>query len=197
NNVSAIPKKERPLNQNWSWDRILRSCYIKQADVLQGMYTLGHLYDVETKKRNFNFYEPMTVHESSLSPCVHAVLAAEIDNRDKAIEMYLRTARLDLDNINNDTQDGLHITSMSGSWLAIVQGFAGMRTVEGLSFSPFLPSIWQSYSFRFVYRERLIHVYVDSTSLKFTLEKGNPLSLKVYNKIITLEDEVFVENIRG
>ena len=196
-NVSAIPERERPLNQNWSWDRILRSCYIKQADVLQGMYMLGHLYDVETKKRNFNFYEPMTVHESSLSPCVHAVLAAEIDNKDKAVEMYLRTARLDLDNINNDTEDGLHITSMSGSWLAIVQGFAGMRTVEGLSFSPFLPNIWKSYSFRFVYRQRLIHVYVDSSIVKFTLEKGNPLGLKVYNKAITLDGEISVENIRG
>ena len=93
----------------------------------------------------------MTVHESSLSPCVHAVLAAEIDNRDKAIEMYLRTARLDLDNINNDTQDGLHITSMSGSWLAIVQGLLVCVRLRAIFFTV-LPSIWQSYSFRFVYR---------------------------------------------
>ena len=123
--ASALKKKDRPLNQNWSWDRILRSCFIKQADVLQGMYFLGHLYDAETKKRNFDFYEPMTVHESSLSPCVHAILAVELGYEDKAVELYHRTARLDLDNINNDTEDGLHVTSMSGSWLVIAQGFAG------------------------------------------------------------------------
>ena len=107
--ASEIPAAERPICQHWSWDRILRSCYIKQADVLQGMYFLDHLFDHETKKRNFDFYEPMTVHESSLSPCVHSILAAELGYRDKAVEMYKRTARLDLDNINRDTVDGLHI----------------------------------------------------------------------------------------
>ena len=153
--AAHIPQDQRPINQHWSWDKILRSCFIKQADVLQGLYFLGHLYDRETKKRNFDFYEPMTVHESSLSPCVHSVLAAELGYHDKAVDMYRRTARLDLDNLNRDTQDGLHITSMAGSWLAIAQGFAGMCTVEGLSLSPFLPKEWQGYSFQFQYRGRL------------------------------------------
>ncbi len=185
--ASAIPQQERPLNQHWSWDRILRSCYIKQGDVLQGLYTLGHLYDTETKRRNFAFYEPLTVHESSLSPCVHAILAAEIGDEEKAVEMYQRTARLDLDNINNDTQDGLHITSMSGSWLAITQGFAGMRTVEGLSFAPMLPAGWRGYSFRFIYRGRVVQLRVGEEKITFTLEKGKALTLKLYGKTITLD----------
>ncbi len=188
--VSAIPKEDRPLNQHWSWDRILRSCYIKQGDVLQGLYTLGHLYDKETKRRNFEFYEPMTVHESSLSPCVHAILAAEIGEEGKAVEMYHRTARLDLDNINNDTEDGLHITSMSGSWLAIVHGFAGMRTVEGLSFNPMLPKDWQGYGFRFIYRGRVVQVKVNKEEVILALEKGEPLELKVYGESILLETSV-------
>ncbi len=136
--VSTLHPSNLPLNQKWSWDKILRSCFIKQADVLQGLYFFGDQFTLEEKARNFAFYEPMTVHESSLSPSIHAVLAAELKMEDKAVEMYKRTARLDLDNYNNDTEDGLHITSMTGSWLAIVQGFAGMRTYnETLSFSPF------------------------------------------------------------
>ena len=75
---SAIPEKERPINQHWSWDRILRSCFIKQADVLQGLYFLEEYYDTETIKRNFDFYEPMTVHESSLSACIHSIMASRI-----------------------------------------------------------------------------------------------------------------------
>lgn len=135
--VSALDPSNLPLNQKWSWDKILRSCFIKQADVLQGLYFFGDQFTLEEKARNFAFYEPMTVHESSLSPSIHAVLAAELKMEEKAVEMYKRTARLDLDNYNNDTEDGLHITSMTGSWLAIVQGFAGMRTYnETLSFSP-------------------------------------------------------------
>src|SRR5690606_17105463 len=112
--VDSLSPDERPINQNWSWDKILRSPFIKQADVLQGLYYLNHEFSIEEKERNFDFYEPMTVHESSLSPAIHAILAAELGKEEKAVEFYARTARLDLDNYNNDTEDGLHITSMSG-----------------------------------------------------------------------------------
>ena len=188
--ASDIPADQRPINQHWSWDRILRSCYIKQADVLQGLYFLDHLYDQETKKRNFDFYEPLTVHESSLSPCVHAVLAAEIGYHDKAMEMYERTARLDLDNINHDTADGLHITSMTGSWLSIAQGFAGMRTVSGLSLNPFVPKQWEGYAFQFEYRNRLIRVEVQKGLATVRLVHGKPLQLTLCGEEQTLSDEI-------
>ena len=190
--ASDIDPKERPINQHWSWDRILRSCYIKQADVLQGLYFLGHLYDKDVKKRNFDFYEPLTVHESSLSPCVHSILAAEIGYIDKAVEMYRRTARLDLDNINHDTEDGLHVTSMAGSWLSIAQGFAGMRTANGLSFAPFLPDCWQGYAFNVNYRGRLLRVAVDKKGTTLTLLEGESLSLSLYGKNITVEKEAYL-----
>src|SRR5664280_3808392 len=74
--ASSIPPGERPINQHWSWDRILRSCFIKQADVLQGLYIFEDHFDTETIKRNFEFYEPMTVHESSLSACIHSIVAS-------------------------------------------------------------------------------------------------------------------------
>ena len=186
--ASDIPAGERPINQHWSWDHILRSCFIKQADVLQGLYFLNHLYDVETIRRNFDFYEPMTVHESSLSPCVHSILAAQLGYRQKAVEMYQRTARLDLDNINNDTDDGLHITSMAGSWLAIAHGFAGMRTTDGLSLSPFLPDAWQGYAFQFHYRGRVIRVSVRPGQALVELLQGKPLKMTLCGQEQTLSD---------
>ena len=188
--ASDIPAGERPINQHWSWDHILRSCFIKQADVLQGLYFLNHLYDVETIRRNFDFYEPMTVHESSLSPCVHSILAAQLGYRQKAVEMYQRTARLDLDNINNDTDDGLHITSMAGSWLAIAHGFAGMRTTDGLSLSPFLPDAWQGYAFQFHYRGRVIRVSVRPGQALVELLQGKPLKMTLCGQEQTLFDSI-------
>lgn len=188
--AADIPAGERPINQHWSWDHILRSCFIKQADVLQGLYFLNHLYDVETIRRNFDFYEPMTVHESSLSPCVHSILAAQLGYHEKAVEMYQRTARLDLDNINNDTDDGLHITSMAGSWLAMAHGFAGMRTTDGLSLSPFLPDAWQGYAFQFHYRGRVIRVSVRPGQALVELLQGKPLKMTLCGQEQTLSDSI-------
>lgn len=186
--VSALAATDLPLNQNWSWDKILRSPFIKQADVLQGIYFFGNKFTLEEKRRNFDFYEPMTVHESSLSPSVHAILAAELGKERKAVEMYGRTARLDLDNYNNDTQDGLHITSMTGSWLAIVQGFAQMKTWDGkLSFAPFLPSDWTGYAFHINYRGCLLKIAV-TDKVEVSLLSGDSISLQVYDQVVTLNN---------
>ncbi|AQY51761.1 maltose phosphorylase [Listeria weihenstephanensis FSL R9-0317] len=193
--TDTLTAADKPINQNWSWDKILRSCFIKQADVLQGIYTFGDEFDFETKQRNFEFYEPLTVHESSLSPAVHTVLAAEIGREDKAVELYSRTARLDLDNYNNDTEDGLHITSMAGSWIAIVQGFAGMRTFnERLSFAPFLPKTWDKYAFKINYRDRLIEISVDAKTVSLELLEGTPLELDLFGEAVELKDKLEKHN---
>lgn len=164
--VSDIPEDELPINQNWSWDRILRSCYIKQADVLQGMFFFEDHFAEECIRRNFDFYEPMTVHESSLSSSIHSVIASRIGYHDKAYSLYLRAARLDLDDYNNDTEDGCHITSMAGSWLAVVYGFAGLKIENNmLSFSPFIPAKWKSYSFRINFRGNMLLVKVNANEV--------------------------------
>jgi maltose phosphorylase len=151
--AADLDPAQRPLNQHWSWDRILRSCFIKQADVLQGLYFFEDDFDAATLRRNFRFYEARTVHESSLSPGVHAVLAAATGDPDKAYALFLRAARLDLDDYNREVTDGLHITSMAGAWLAVVQGFAGMRVRDGrLSFTPRLPKHWTHLSLRVRFR---------------------------------------------
>ena len=185
--VKYLPKDQLPLNQNWSWDRILRSPYIKQGDVMQGIWYFIDKFPEDVKKRNFEFYEPLTVHESSLSPSVHAILAADLHKEDKAVELYSRSARLDLDNYNNDTNDGLHITSMSGSWLAIVQGFAGMRVIDDeLQFSPFLPKQWTKYNFRLNFRGRLLEVTVDKDGSHIDLLEGDDLTIKLNGKDVKL-----------
>jgi maltose phosphorylase len=167
--VKDLPASDRPINQKWSWDRILRSCYIKQADVLQGIYFFEDEYDLETIRRNFDFYEPRTVHESSLSPCVHAILAAKLGDEARAYEFYLRTSRLDLDDYNNDTEDGCHTTSMAGTWMSVVEGFGGMRVKDGkLSFQPFLPAKWNSFSFHVGFRGTLLNVKVSKEGVQIT-----------------------------
>lgn len=185
--VSALDPQERPLNQNWSWDRILRSCYIKQADVLQGLYFFEDHFDLETLRRNFDFYEPMTVHESSLSPCVHAIQASLLGREEKAYEMYLRTARLDLDDYNNDTEDGCHITSMAGTWMAFVKGFGGMRVYDDLlQFQPFIPQSWTSYEFNIRFRGFYLGVKVDQQQVTIINHSAKALSLKMYDQLYTL-----------
>lgn len=176
--VSQLRKEDRPINQKWSWDRILRSCFIKQADVLQGIYFLEDRFSFDEIKRNFDFYEPMTVHESSLSPCVHVILASVLGYKEKAYEMYLRTSRLDLDDYNNDTEDGCHITSMAGTWMSVIKGFGGMRVKEGkLYFNPFLPDQWNAYSFRVEFRGRVISVNVSREHTDIKVISGEPLEI--------------------
>ena len=186
--VSDLKKEDRPINQKWSWDRILRSCFIKQADVLQGLYLFEDDFDKETIRKNFDFYEPMTVHESSLSPCVHAILASKLGYKERAYEFYLRTARLDLDDYNNDTEEGCHITSMAGTWMSVVKGFGGMRVKDGkLHFNPFIPEKWKSYSFRLEFRNRVIKLKVTSEGCETELESGEPLEIVLKDDIVQLK----------
>lgn len=186
--AESLPVGERPINQHWSWDRILRSCFIKQADVLQGLYLFEDKYDTETIKRNFDFYEPMTVHESSLSACIHSIIASRIGNIKKAYELYLRTARLDLDDYNNEVSDGLHITSMAGTWLAIVEGFGGMRIAGGkVVFNPLIPENWDAYSFHARFRGILFELKVTGTTLSIRNHSDMPLDLIISGRDYRVE----------
>jgi maltose phosphorylase len=194
--VKDLPASDRPLNQKWSWDRILRSCYIKQADVLQGLYFFEENYDTDTIRRNYDFYEPRTVHESSLSPCVHAVIAAKLSDEARAYEFYLRTARLDLDDYNNDTEDGCHITSMAGTWISVVEGFGGMRVKDGkLSFDPFLPEKWQSFSFNVGFRGTSINIKVSKEGVQLKNFSNNAIAVLVYGNehSVNGNDELLIE----
>lgn len=185
--VRELDPSNLPLNQQWSWDRILRSAYIKQADVLQGIFTLRDQFDLDTVKRNFDFYEPLTVHESSLSPCVHSILACELGYKEKAYEMYLRTSRLDLDNYNNDTEDGCHTTSMAGTWMSVVHGFGGLRVKNGvLCLNPFNPGHWNSFSFKVMFRNSRLKVTVGEHDVTVSNETEASVNVNVYGNDYTV-----------
>ena len=188
--ATDIPESQRPVMQHWSWDRILRSSLIKQADVVQGLYFFEDHFDKETIKRNFEFYEPLTVHESSLSPCTHSIVASAVGDKQKAYDLYLRTARLDLDDYNNEVADGLHITSMAGTWLAIVQGFGGMRVKDNkLHFNPQIPEKWNAFAFNILFRNNQLNIKVEKHKTIISNIKGPAIELYLRKKLIRIESE--------
>ncbi|WP_411893358.1 glycoside hydrolase family 65 protein [Winogradskyella sp. A2] len=185
--VADLDKSQRPINQKWSWDRILRSPYIKQADTLQGFYFFEDHFSTEELGRHFDFYEPFTVHESSLSPCVHSIQAAKLDRMEQAYTFYLRTSRLDLDDYNHEVHEGLHITSMAGTWMSIVEGFGGMRVRNNqLTFEPKIPEQWDGYSFKVNFRNQIIKVIVNQNETHFELEGDEDLQILVNEKEVTI-----------
>jgi maltose phosphorylase len=191
--VADLDKAQRPINQKWSWDRILRSPYIKQADTLQGMYFFEDQFTTEELRRHFDFYEPFTVHESSLSPCVHSIQAAKLDRMDQAYTFYLRTSRLDLDDYNHEVHEGLHITSMAGTWMSIVEGFGGMRVKnDSLTFEPKIPKQWEAYTFKVNFRHQILKVSVNQNETQFELEGDDELQILVNNKAVMISPNQLV-----
>jgi maltose phosphorylase len=191
--VHDLDRSQRPINQKWSWDRILRSPYIKQADTLQGFYFFEDHFTKEQLEKHFDFYEPFTVHESSLSPCVHSIQAAVLGRMEQAYTFYLRTSRLDLDDYNKEVEEGCHITSMAGTWMSIVEGFGGMRVKNNqLHFEPKIPSQWEGYSFKINFRNQIIKVAVQKNETKFSLEGDHSISVFVNGKEVVVEPKSLV-----
>ncbi len=189
--VSELDSSQRPINQKWSWDRILRSPYIKQADVLQGFYLFEDHFTTEELVRHFDFYEPLTVHESSLSPCVHSIQSAKLDRIEQAYTFYLRTSRLDLDDYNHEVEEGLHITSMAGTWMSIVEGFGGMRIHNNrLTFAPKIPKRWKNYSFKVNFRNQVLKVNISHSETTFELDGLNDLKIVVNGDFVNVTPNV-------
>jgi maltose phosphorylase len=185
--VKDLDPSQRPINQKWSWDRVLRSPYIKQADVLQCFYFFEEHFSKEELKRNFEFYESFTVHESSLSPCVHSIQAASLDKMDMAYTFYLQTSRLDLDDYNKEVAEGCHITSMAGTWMSIVEGFGGMRVKNNkLHFSPKIPKEWKAYSFKINFRGQILKVDINHDETTFSVDGTEELTIVVNNKTVVV-----------
>ncbi|MFI0491547.1 glycosyl hydrolase family 65 protein, partial [Flavobacterium sp.] len=177
----------------WSWDRILRSPYIKQADVLQCFYFFEEHFSKEELQSNFEFYEAFTVHESSLSPCVHSIQAAKLDKMDMAYTFYLRTSRLDLDDYNKEVEEGCHITSMAGTWMSIVEGFGGMRVKnDTLHFSPKIPKEWTGYSFKINFRNSIIKVAINQNETQLSHEGDKELTVSVNGKAVLVTPNTLV-----
>ena len=194
--IDAIPISEFPLYHHWSYDRIYRNDMIKQPDVLMFLYLYNSSFSKDVKRINYEYYEPRTIHESSLSPAVHSILAAELGKMDEAIDFFGHATRLDLDNYNRNTREGLHTTSIALSWINIVYGFAGLRSDgEPIRFAPHLPDRWGRLSFSLTWRGRVIGVEMKKDETLFSLRQGAEVELIVYDKPYTLTtDGLHVES---
>lgn len=189
--VDAIPVEEFPLYHHWTYDRIYRNDMIKQPDVLMLMLLFNSQFTQEQLKANYEYYEPKCIHESSLSPSVHSILASQLGKHKEAYDFFGFATRMDLDNYNRNSNEGLHTTSISAAWMNIVYGFGGMRSDgEVLSFCPSIPENWNSYSFCVTYHDAVISVKVTQDSVMFCVKNGMDVTLKVYGKDMTISGEM-------
>lgn len=181
--INEIPVEEFPLYDHWSYDRIYRNDMIKQPDVLMFQFLHNQDFSDQSKKVNYEFYEPKTIHESSLSPSVHSILAAELGKKEEAYDFFGFATRMDLDNYNRNTREGLHTTSIAAAWMNIVYGFGGVRTDgDRLVMAPMIPPKWQSYRFTITYQDQLIEVLVGQESSQFRVIDGKDVLIKLYGK---------------
>jgi maltose phosphorylase len=167
--IHAIPETEFPLYHSWSYDRIYRNDMIKQPDVLMFMFLHNTSFSHEEKLTNYLFYEPRTIHESSLSPSVHSILALELGRYDEAYGFFQYATRIDLDDYNRNTREGLHTTALAAAWMNIVYGYAGLRSDgASLTFYPVLPKQWKSLEFGLRIRDSIVRVRLtpEGTTIK-------------------------------
>ncbi len=185
------PAENYPLLLHYHPLVIYRHQVCKQADLVLALFLLGDLFSEEEKKENYDFYEPLTTHDSSLSTCIFSIMASEIGYRQKAFDYFMETARMDLDDYKGNTKNGVHIANMGGTWMCIVNGFAGMRTYDGtLSFRPSLPDQWQGYEFNLSFRGRLIKVTVNRYATAYQLIEGDDICIMHNNEKIMLKRAV-------
>ncbi|GHV40425.1 maltose phosphorylase [Clostridia bacterium] len=151
--INSIPIEEFPLYAHWSYDRIYRTNMLKQPDVLQFMYMYSNDFSEDALRKNYDYYEPRTIHESSLSPSIHSILSARLGKVSEAVKFFGFATRLDLDNYNRNAGEGLHMTSIAAAWMNIVFGFAGL-SVDGaeISVKPSLPPSWKRLEFNVKHR---------------------------------------------
>jgi alpha,alpha-trehalose phosphorylase len=167
---------------------IYRSQVIKQADVILAMFLLSHEFPAEAKRRNFDFYDPLTTGDSSLSSCIEAIVALEVGEFDKAVT-YMRAALLmDLADVGGNVTDGCHIASMGGTWMVLVYGFGGLRDYDGmLSFRPQRPPEGRStLRFPLIYRGRSLEVEIAPDSTTYTMREGDELAIRHEDEVVTL-----------
>ena len=189
--IDAIPIEEFPLYSHWTYDRIYRNDMIKQPDVLMFLLLFNSSFDKETLKRNYEYYEPKCIHESSLSPSVHSILASQLGKKKESYEFFQFATRMDLDNYNRNSSEGIHTTSIAAAWMNIVYGFGGLRSDgEGISLAPTIPEKWNKYRFRIVYKNTILEVQVEKKEVCIRCLKGEKIALQIYgNEIEVTEKE--------
>lgn len=173
---AATPKENYPLLLHYHPLVIYRHQVCKQADVILALLLLSDQFKLDDKRRDFDFYEKVTTHDSSLSTCIFSIIAAEVGYDDKAYDYFMQTARLDIDNTHGNTHHGVHTAAMAGTWLGVAYGFAGMRIKHGLAnFAPMLPKKWQQYRFHVHLANALLSVEVSAKGARYELVRGESI----------------------
>jgi alpha,alpha-trehalose phosphorylase len=177
-----------PLLLHFPYFDIYRKQVCKQADLVLALHLRGDAFTKDEKARDFAYYEALTVRDSSLSACTHAVVAAEVGHLELAYDYFGEAALMDLADLEHNVRDGVHMASLAGAWLAAVAGFGGMRDHDGeLSFGPRLPEALRRLTFRMVYRGRLLEVDVRHQQAVYTLREGDPLDVSHHGARLRLE----------
>jgi alpha,alpha-trehalose phosphorylase len=184
----ATPAERYPLLLHYPYYLLYSSQVVKQADLVFAMYVCGECFTDEQRARNFEYYEAITVRDSSLSACVQAIMAAEVGHTDLAYDYLAETAFIDLRDLAFNTRDGVHLAALAGSWLIAVAGFGGMRDHgDTLHFAPRLPARLTRMSFRLLYRDRRLCVTVGRCEAHYELFEGEALALRHHGEDFTLE----------
>ena len=190
--LNAVPLGQFPLESHLPWPTVLRYKALKQPDVVLASFLLSDQFTLKQKKADYEFYEPITTHDSSLSPSIHSIIASELDKGQDAYDYFLYSTRLDID--YGGSADGIHLANAGGAWMAMVNGFAGMRLINGkLCFDPKLPSCWKGYSFSIKFRGRQLGVSVCQEGACFTLGSGEPIHLILCEEEMLLTDTLEVK----
>jgi alpha,alpha-trehalose phosphorylase len=185
------PPERYPLLLFYHPLNIYRKQVIKQADVILAMFLLGDAFSLEAKKRNFDFYDPLTTGDSSLSSCVEAIIAAQTGNMEKAIRYGMAALLMDLADVGGNVKDGCHIASMGGTWMLFAYGFAGMRNDDGtLSFWPRrAPQENAILRFPLTYRGQMLEIEIGQEKVEYSLRDGDGLTIRHEKEEIRLTKE--------
>jgi len=190
--LTAYRHRPEEFFKEFSWEQITSTQVLKQADVIMLMYLLGDQYTLEEKIANWEFYEPKTLHHSSLSPAIHGLFATEIGRKQEALSYFREAAEIDLNDKLRNSDAGLHAATQGGIWQAVVQGFGGVKIKEGiLSLTPSLPEHWQRLVFQITYRSVPLRVEIthDQVSLEVLVEKFTPFTIHLGNQRVTIDEQ--------
>ena len=186
--LENTPPDRFPLLLNYHPLVIYRYQVIKQADVVLAMFLVGNEFSDDEKRRNFDYYDPLTTGDSSLAACVQSIVAAEIGNLPKAVEYFDYALMMDLGDIAGNVSDGVHVASAGGVWMALVLGFGGVRDFDGLlSFDPHLPDSWGRLAFSLRFRDRQLRVTISADEERYQIDEGDPLEVRIRTERHLLE----------
>ena len=196
--LEATPDSKRPLLLHYHPLVIYRFQVLKQADVVLALFLQGDQFTDAEKLADFEYYDPITTGDSTLSAVVQSIIAAEVGHRELALTYFLSGLFVDIADLHHNTSDGVHIASAGGVWNSLVYGFAGMRDFEGvLSFDPRLPAEWEAISFASHVRGSRIRVRVTTDSIAFTLEKGDPRTVFVRGQEVLVDGDGVAVSLNG